>query len=612
MIKNEASNICATLEPLIKAGFCNFCIYDTGSTDNTVTVVNEYLSKQNVIYRIIEESFINFCESRNRLISLAKEHFSNSCRFAVSLDAEWYLTNGEKLISFLSGITEPLETYSVYIKDPSSGMVYTQQRVFNLTGKAYYASPVHEYVVTTSNQNCPEDIYFEWKQNTAGTQKTCERWYRDLSILMKEYHRNKDPRNVFYLGQTYDCLGDIENAIRYYSERSLMTNGFNEEKYMAFYRLGRLYEGRYLKYISENNTEEAEEQWNCALKAYTDAFQDRPSRVEPLIRCAMHYLEPHLKYMYAKQACITPYPSTDVLFIDKELYDYDRWDQLAIGAWYQGLYEEGYDALCKAMKIKTLPHHLQNDKLYRSQLFPQPVQKISFMVCILYNPTVDYEIEMVKCHKKHLQAKKIPHLFYCYRENQKDLIVIEDNILYIRGKETYIPGILEKTFKVFELMLQISASFNYVIRTNISTCINYDLLTKYLSLNPVDYGGPLYYNSLHLNPEAGVTEEFFKKHGNRGCVSGICIILSMKGLRYLLEKKDEMIQYGVVDDVAIGYAFRKHSHDLIDAQIPGVVEWEGKINPFNMIYRNKSENRFEDLKKIKEITHFLRHFQLGL
>ena len=37
---------------------------------------------------------------------------------------------------------------------------------------------------------------------------------KDIDVLLKEYEKNpQNLRTLFYLGQTYECLGDIKNAI---------------------------------------------------------------------------------------------------------------------------------------------------------------------------------------------------------------------------------------------------------------------------------------------------------------------------------------------------------------------------------------------------------------
>ena len=120
-------------------------------------------------------------------------------------------------------------------------MVFYQSRLFPINTICRYSGVVHEAIVPTSTINLHEDIHFVYSPSFVGSEKTNKRWYRDLGILMEEYERTGSPRECFYLGQTYECLNNIKNAIEYYGKRSQL-GGYHEETYMAFFRLGRCYD----------------------------------------------------------------------------------------------------------------------------------------------------------------------------------------------------------------------------------------------------------------------------------------------------------------------------------------------------------------------------------
>ena len=44
--------------------------------------------------------------------------------------------------------------------------------------------------------------------------------------------------------------------------------------------------------------------------------------------------------MFAKTACSMEFPKDDVLFIGKDIYDFKRWDELSICAFWTGRHEE--------------------------------------------------------------------------------------------------------------------------------------------------------------------------------------------------------------------------------------------------------------------------------
>ena len=76
--------------------------------------------------------------------------------------------------------------------------------------------------------------------------------------------------------------------------------------------------------------------WSLALLYYLKAFAINPHRAEPLIRIAQHYYTAHdnnLAYLFASRACDLPCP--DDMDIEKEIYDFTRYDLLGIlpGIW---------------------------------------------------------------------------------------------------------------------------------------------------------------------------------------------------------------------------------------------------------------------------------------
>jgi hypothetical protein len=123
--------------------------------------------------------------------------------------------------------------------------------------------------------------------------------------------------------------------------------------------------------------------------------------------------------------------------------------------------------------------------------------------------------------------------YYCY-DNSVKATELKGNILYIKGNETYIPGILNKTIAAFEYFKENLNNYNYVVRSNISTIIRFDLLIKELQLKKVKYGCAL------CNELKGINYS-----------SGTSIILRSDLVLDLISNK-EMIDYSLIDDVSIG------------------------------------------------------------
>jgi hypothetical protein len=305
--------------------------------------------------------------------------------------------------------------------------------------------------------------------------------------------------------------------------------------------------------------------------------------------------------MYAKQACSMHEPLNDDLFVETEMYTYDRWEQLSVGAWYMKRYVEGYDATIKALQIKPgTPHLMRNLGLYKRVLKISAPPKI--LNLILYSPSEHYD-KMKDILTIYNKAHNIEHYFYCYKPDLKDDYIIIGNILYIRGEETYIPGILNKTLKAFEIFKD--KKYDYIIRSNVSTVINYDELYLYLGPDQLDYGGPLYYVGPYVDLQAGMTEEKHKIYKNKHFISGCLFVLSRKAIMILVENTDEVRKPELVDDVAIGVYL--HDKDINREKL-GKESYSFDNNQFKpniLMYRNKVSDRSIDIKNMEMITNAL-------
>lgn len=334
MVKNEETVIKDTLKPFIDAGVKHYLVFDTGSTDKTIQVTQNYFQDKDIQHGIIkQEPFVDFATSRNRALELAEQAFPNAC-FMIMPDAEWQLQNVPTLLKFCEeNKDDTCNAYAVRIIN-GTNLDYPNHRLLRCKSGARFFGAVHEYVNGgITDKKIPTEVYFSWHATAAGREKSGQRWFRDLDILKKEHEKNPlDPRSIFYLAQTYDCLGDLENACIYYEKRATMP-GWDEETFMARYRLAQMHERL--------------ERWDQALYHYTIAYSARPHRAEPLVRLARHYQHKDdfpCCQLFAAKAIEIDYPKQDGLFVEKHMYDYERYHLLAIACWYLQDYEVGEKA----------------------------------------------------------------------------------------------------------------------------------------------------------------------------------------------------------------------------------------------------------------------------
>ncbi len=346
MVKDEEPVICATLDPYVKAGIKNFLVFDTGSTDKTIQVTQEYFAKNNLKSVIKQEPFIDFSVSRNRALQLANEAFPQAGFFLMP-DAEWYMNNVDELLKFCQDHQNDTgDMYGIRLITPCKSF-FMMHRLIKAQSKAYFDYPVHEYTIGNLQADLPKTVSFEYRPTSRGIEKSGKRLARDLELLLKKYNETpNETRAAFFIGQTYTELNQLEDALTWYKKRVEM-NGWDEEVYVAQYRVG--------------NSYEALGNWEKALSAYHKAFSLRPSRIEPLIRIASHYWktnELNLCYLYAKRALEIPLPAKDIYYVEKDMYDFARYNLVSISAWYAGDYEGGKTATEEALRHDSAASHL--------------------------------------------------------------------------------------------------------------------------------------------------------------------------------------------------------------------------------------------------------------
>jgi glycosyltransferase involved in cell wall biosynthesis len=338
MVKNEETVMRATLQPFVDGGVDSFFIFDTGSTDNTIEVTEQFFAEHGITQGYIaQEPFIDFATSRNRALDLAQERFPHAA-FMIMPDAEWYLNDAQALVEFCELCLRRGDIYSSYLINIANLGNYIC-RLFRCNRGVRFMGVVHEVVPQAVSVKVPDTIYFNFLPESRGIEKTAKRFIRDRELLLKE-HENKPlcTRTLFYLARTCEDLGNWQEAYDYYKIRVNMV-GWDEEDFITRFRLAQT-----IKKLVLRSEYQDKYSWSEALEYYMQAYQMRPHRIEPLVEIADYYVyinQMDLAFLFARRACEAEYPAHDVLFIENYLYDYYRYELLARCCWYINEFEIG-------------------------------------------------------------------------------------------------------------------------------------------------------------------------------------------------------------------------------------------------------------------------------
>ena len=224
----------------------------------------------------------------------------------------------------------------------------------------------------------------------------------------------------------------------------------------------------------------------------------------------------------------------------------------------------------------------------------------TIMHLVLFSHSDEYD-EMYNITKQYYQQfHNVTTIYYTFSDSNRDAYQM-NGILYLPGKETYIPGILDKTIKAFEFVKD--KPFDYLIRSNISTIINFNNLSSIVTQYPITFGGGIVYKHTWGGKD--------HKRYHTNFPSGTTIILSKPMLMGLLDKKDK-INYNIIDDLEIGYVIEKEFPSLPFYSLENYfvyVDEKTNIEELNyaniIFYRNKSDQRKHDIQNMKKIVYRL-------
>jgi len=240
---------------------------------------------------------------------------------------------------------------------------------------------------------------------------------------------------------------------------------------------------------------------------------------------------------------------------------------------------------------------------------PEPfTDNITFINLVLYSNDKEYD-KMYELTKKYYSSfSNVKTIYYVFNDTLTTEYQLKDDILNIKGKETYIPGILDKTIQAFEYV-NTHYKFDYMIRSNISTIVDFHLLLEYLQKTPIMYGGGL---------KNTITGD--KNHPDlEGLIyaSGTSIMFSKNTLTAFLDKKKH-IRNDLIDDVSIGLLMRDHLQDVSQHYIPedrfifipDVNGDDSKVldvikNRRYIFYRNRQPDRKTDVAQMDTIIRSL-------
>lgn len=414
MCKDEEATILRTLESILFAD--HLVIYDTGSTDRTLQIINEWVLKNNVLLHLKKGEFVDFSVSRNTMLEFANSIFEDA--FLLLLDSNDEVRDYEYLEKHLkkaSVYTQGFHLTQLWELPDGHMTKFWNVRCIRSNRGWFYEGGVHEviYKMKPAKKKKNDDVYIDMLGKTytskqydervfiRGTEKECihsqsksyipdivegvaiyhdrkkdmdksfKRHHRDVVVLEKYLQKHPhDTRTQFYLAQSYSLIDDLEKAALMYEKRS-MNPGYTEEQTLACVRRGDIAIAR-------------DEHWTIAEQWYRTAVlvgdKSEKVRVEPLTRLANLYLVKGFiesAYTIIDWACRVEKTEDTILFLEENVYKHWRYHLMSCIAYKMYLrtkqnryLEVGYSNQKKASSQKqyTVNTDDSNLKMYKTLL----------------------------------------------------------------------------------------------------------------------------------------------------------------------------------------------------------------------------------------------------
>jgi glycosyltransferase involved in cell wall biosynthesis len=281
-------------------------ILDTGSTDNTVAIIREVLGdKRGTLY---QEPFINFRDSRNRLLDLA----GDACAFNVMLD-DTYVLHGD-LRGFLQNARgdDVVESFTITINGGDT--LYGSNRITKPERGLKYVNVIHEIIEPNFVVLIPfAAAHIEDVSSSGMIERTKCRKHSDIDLLIQMIEDDpNDVRPWYYLGDSYLGLKDWQKSYDYFKIRASMCDGFAGEQQDAMYYVAALAD----KYLGHP--------WEVCHQLWLAAYNADPTRGDSLYFIGEHYLNAgneDIGIMYLKKAFSLGMPEIQ-MSVRKDIYTY--------------------------------------------------------------------------------------------------------------------------------------------------------------------------------------------------------------------------------------------------------------------------------------------------
>ncbi|MCL2312126.1 MAG: hypothetical protein FWC41_06525 [Firmicutes bacterium] len=230
-----------------------FFILDTGSTDETLTVIQDLVFNDKMPIVLFERPFENFVYSKNFILNKAHIYLKNHIdkkQIIIFVNADEFLNNDVYMWKDELKNIQHNQVFNINIKDTINETITSENRiwVYNPSKPLFFNGPfVYEYLDTVDYQIIDSDLEIYHRKNSNEDVNVKLDLHIELLNKYIEWNNNQDPnwmRAMFYLGQTYKDKGDSNKAIELWETYLMNYNhqyNNSSERFIVAYNIAQEY-----------------------------------------------------------------------------------------------------------------------------------------------------------------------------------------------------------------------------------------------------------------------------------------------------------------------------------------------------------------------------------
>jgi glycosyltransferase involved in cell wall biosynthesis len=358
MVKDDEAVIERCLESVKKVVDC-ICIYDMGSTDRTIKIVEDFVKRTGIPGKVVYQSDNNDNAGTDRTLAIKAAKMTLE-EFKLPLNESYILVlDPDMTLKAESNFTKTkldADAYQLLVKClPLSHYRYSMHCL--RASLSWESAGIIEETFTTKTPYCALKLQTLTIEDRTEGERKAARLKRNLTLLTEGL--KKEPNNAsyqFYLAQTKRALKLYDDAILKYLAR-IELGGEKEEVWFSKYMLGECFEEM--------------GEWDHALYWYLEAYQYNENRAEPLRKIATYYRlhgQNDLAFLFAKHGSRIPMPQDQTLFSMSPLQNYEFDEELSIAAYYTRFKNEGLIAANELILTRNVPWHIKS-QTYQNLLY---------------------------------------------------------------------------------------------------------------------------------------------------------------------------------------------------------------------------------------------------